>query len=52
MMAKIGKGPAQFNVSSPKKNNFSYSMGGKLDDFENKKNDFIPGPGVYDPKVQ
>ena len=50
MMANIGKGPAQFNVSSPKKNNFAYSMAGKLDDFEIKKTNFIPGPGNYDPK--
>ena len=35
-----------------KTQNFSYSMGSKLEDLEFKKRNFSPGPGNYEPKVR
>jgi len=46
----LGPGPGGYNVDQQKKANFSYSMGGKLEDLEFKKRNFAPGPGNYEIK--
>ena len=47
---KLGIGPGGYNITSPKKNSYAYSMAGRLEDIEKKKQLFVPGPGVYEPK--
>ena len=45
-------GPGSYkNVVKPLKNNFKFSMGGKLEDIASKKANFAPGPGNYDPTI-
>jgi len=43
----LGPGPGGYNVDKAKKQNFSFSMGNKLEDIEFKKRNFQPGPGNY-----
>jgi len=46
---RIGPGPGGYTGDKPKRQNFSYSMGGKLEDLSFKKRNFVPGPGTHEP---
>ena len=48
----LGPGPGGYDTVKLKTSNFSYSMGGKLEDLEFKKRNFSPGPGNYEVKVR
>jgi len=47
----LGTGPAAYNVDKKKTQNFSYSMGGKLQDLAFKTANFAPGPGTHEPSI-
>ena len=43
----IGNGPGAYSPQK-KKRNLSYSIAAKLDDYDFKKRNFVPGPGNYE----
>ena len=45
----MGPGPGGYNVDKKRTLNVSYSMGGKLEDLNFKKRNFVPGPGTHNP---
>lgn len=49
---KLGPGPGGYAADKAKKQNFSYSMGGKLEDIEFKKKAYVPGPGQHNPELR
>ena len=50
MAGRLGPGPGGYAADKSKKNNLSYSMGGKLVDLDFKKQGYKPGPGTHDPE--
>ena len=47
----LGPGPGGYDSDKLKQQNYSYSMGSKLEDIEFKKRNFQPGPGNYEVKI-
>lgn len=50
LAGKLGPGPGGYSVDKQKKQNLAYSMGGKLEDLEFKKKNYVPGPGTHNPE--
>ena len=46
---KLGPGPGGYAVDKAKVQNFSFSMGGKLEDIAFEKQRYVPGPGQHSP---
>lgn len=50
LSGKLGPGPGGYEMDNAKKQDFSYSMGNKLEDLDFKKQSFKPGPGTHNPE--
>ena len=50
LQGALGPGPGGYAVDKAKKKDFSYSMGGKLQDIAFSKQAYKPGPGTHSPE--